>query len=371
MRRLIGTLILLVCLTLPLQGCRDRIDLEDATLSLSVGIDLSKDNKLLFYSSSPVFSKEAKKKTEEYGVTSETLRFARDEFDAVVTALTSKGKVQVILISKKIMQHEDWFPLLDVMFRDAKSTMNAKVALVDGPVVTFINYYPKDKPRLPLYITKLITTANRRNITVETTLAQLHTQLFEKGITPAVTELKMEKSLEVAGTALLDEKGKYADTLLLQDSELLRMLQDQKKGQLSLTIPVKGIEDNIFHFNRTSFYVENLHRKVKVDYKDGKFRFHITLKLSALMTERLFPYDMKKHLDQFRLLIKGEIEKRCKQLVTRMQKKQLDPIGLGMYARAYEYKAWKQVENRWGEAISDAQIDVTIDLKMLNMGLIR
>jgi Ger(x)C family germination protein len=354
-----------------LQGCKDRIDLEDTTLSLSIGIDLDKNNKLLYYSSSPVFSKEARKKTEEYGVKSSTLRYSREEFDAVVTALTTTGKVQVILISKKIMQHKDWFPLLDVMFRDAKSTLNAKVALVDGPVSKFINYYPKDKPRLPLHMIKLIDTASRRNLTPKTSLAVLHTQLFEKGMTPYLTELKMEKSLEIAGTALLNSEGKYIDTLLLQDSALLHILQDRKQGQLSVTLPVQWEKDNLFHRNRISFYVQNVDRKVKTGYKDGRFTFQVLLKVSALQTERLFPYDEKKQFRKLEKAIGQELEKQCQRVVDRLQKKKLDPIGLGLYARAYQYEAWKQVQDHWGDAMSQADIEVKLDLKLLNAGLMK
>ncbi|MFH5186413.1 Ger(x)C family spore germination protein [Paenibacillus sp. TAB 01] len=369
-RRLVLVLLITVSLLL-LPGCRDRIDLEDITLTLSLGIDLDEDNQLLFYSSSPVFSKEATKKTEEYGVKSATLRYSREEFDAVTTALTSKGKVQVFLLGKKVVEHPDWFSMLDVMFRDAKSTLNAKVAVVDGPVSKFINYYPKDKPRLPLHMTKLIDTADRRNLTVKTSLATLHTQFYEKGMTPAVTELKMENSLEVAGTALLDRRGRYVDTLLLQETELLRILQDNKQGQLSLTLPVPGVKDNWFHRNRISYYVENIHRSIKTGFKDGRFRFQMIFKVSALQTERLFPYDMRKDEGKLRQALEQQLGQDLRDLVKRLQQIKLDPIGLGMYARAHEYDTWKRVQDQWGKAFAEADIDVQVHLKTLNMGLIR
>lgn len=60
--RLHKIMLLLIAVLLVLPGCDDRIDLEDISLLLMLGIDLDKDNNLVFYSSSPVFNKEAKEK---------------------------------------------------------------------------------------------------------------------------------------------------------------------------------------------------------------------------------------------------------------------------------------------------------------------
>lgn len=371
MKRRLLTLCLTASILLSLTGCRDRVDLEDLTLALTIGIDLNENNQLLFSISSPVFSKEATKKAEEFTLMSSTLRYSREEFDAVATALTSSSKAQVILIGKKIVQHDDWNSLLDVMFRDAKSSLNAKVAIVDGPVQTFVSYSPKDKPRLPLYLTKLIATADRRNITFKASLAQMHTQFLEKGMTPAITELKMDHDMKVVGTALLDHRGKYAGTLLHQESVLLHVLRDHKRGQLSITMPVSWKKDNLFRLNRMSFYAQNIRRSIKVGYQDGKFSFKIIMKVSALLTERLFPIDSRKYHAKLEKAIKEDLEKQSRKLIAKLQKEKLDPIGLGMYARAYQYKAWKQVEDQWDKAISQADIDIQYDVKLLNTGLIK
>ncbi len=79
-----------------LSGCMDRIDLEDATLALMTAVDLNEKNELLFYISSPVFSHEAKKKAEQFGVKADTMRGARIEYDRLVTALTVAGTAHLI-----------------------------------------------------------------------------------------------------------------------------------------------------------------------------------------------------------------------------------------------------------------------------------
>ncbi|PPA86515.1 hypothetical protein C4A75_04575 [Brevibacillus laterosporus] len=43
-----------------LTGCTDSIDLEDATLFVTLGLDLDEDNHLMVFERSPIFSREAK-----------------------------------------------------------------------------------------------------------------------------------------------------------------------------------------------------------------------------------------------------------------------------------------------------------------------
>ncbi|WP_458259534.1 Ger(x)C family spore germination C-terminal domain-containing protein [Bacillus cereus] len=52
-------------------------------------------------------------------------------------------------------------------------------------------------------------------------------------------------------------------------------------------------------------------------------------------------------------------------LIKKIQKAEIAPIGLGVYARAYTYKDWKRVQKQWGKALSKA------DVKIGGMGTIK
>lgn len=171
-------------------GCFDQTNVEDVSLTLVLGIDLDRNDNLLVYISSPVFNKEAKIKEETTGVKSATVRKSRDQFDATVMALTSGSKTQIILVGKRLLKRKNWENHLDPFYRDPKNTVTARVVAVDGPVSDVIFYSPKDKPRLPIYLTKLVDTASLRNITVKTTLQELYEQRADKGVTANITEVK-------------------------------------------------------------------------------------------------------------------------------------------------------------------------------------
>lgn len=363
----IALLALMVAL---LPGCMDRVYLEDATLTLMLGIDLNEKNELLFYLSSPVFSKEAKKKAEEFGVKADTLRQSRARLDEMVTALTVPGKVQVLVLGKRLLQHPDWFRLMDVIFRDARFTVNARMVIFDGPVHKLFHFNPKDKPRLALHLTKLIDTANRRNLTVKTRAQELHYQMFEKGMTPSLTELKMEKAVKIVGTALLDEKGTYATLLEQRHSIYLQMLLHGKQGEVSFTLPVpeKEGEKGIVK-KRVSIIVRDLSKKVDTKFEDGRFRFDVHLGMRIVMAERVFPFDMEKEYKKMEKMIEEELRKEFTQMLQKCQQSKTDPFGFGLYARAYQYKEWKRVQDNWTDAFADATVNVFPNVSIKGNGV--
>ncbi|MDC0759319.1 Ger(x)C family spore germination C-terminal domain-containing protein [Brevibacillus sp. AG] len=51
--------------------------------------------------------------------------------------------------------------------------------------------------------------------------------------------------------------------------------------------------------------------------------------------------------------------------------KQVDPIGLGKYARAYAYDEWKKVEDEWGRAFSKAKVTIHPEVKIISVGALK
>ncbi|MBN6188717.1 Ger(x)C family spore germination protein [Aneurinibacillus sp. BA2021] len=360
--------ILLICLV----GCGDRVAIEDVTLTLSLGLDIDKKGNLLVYQRSPVFSREAKKKTEEYGLRAWTIRQSRNEFDAVVTNLTQGGKIQSLIIGRRLLQHKEIFPYLDALYRDAKNATNIRVIATDGPVHDVISLEPTDKPRLSIHLTHLIDTAARRHITPKVTLRQFYYMVYEKGMTPFVSEIRREKKeVRVTGTALLDKNGYYRTSLNLRESMLLDLLRSSKHGSYSLTIPVvfpdgtgKTTKKNV------SFSVRDVKQNIQTAYQQGKFKFTINMKTNVSMTERTFHWDMAKGKKEMEQIIEKELNKQFSTLIKKMQRHQVDPIGLGLYARAYHYNEWKIVKHDWPAAFSKASVQFASHVEIKNIGTI-
>ncbi|MGZ4111098.1 MAG: Ger(x)C family spore germination protein [Tumebacillaceae bacterium] len=368
----IGLLIIAAMWLLFLPGCYDQMMLEDESIVLMLGIDLDEHKDLIVYMQSPVFYKEAKEKSENVKVKAVSIRDSRNRSDAILTGLTSGGKIQTVLISKRVAeQRKDWFHLFDLYFRDPKLSLTSRMILVDGPLDEIFYFRPKDKPRLSIHIRKLIDTANKRDVTVSTSLMELRRQMKDKGVTPAFTEIKKGKDdIAVIGTGLFDKQGIYATTLSLEESSLLLLLQN-KTHDLTLTVPVT-IPPNQADSNKhiMTMSVKQSKAKVTINQAQQAFRYDVQVNIIGTITSIDALASIKAYRDSIKSQIESDLQKRFTALIQKCQDHEIDPFGYGLYARAYQYPAWKSVQAQWGKAFAKAHVTITPQVDIKSYGVI-
>jgi Ger(x)C family germination protein len=361
-----------ILLVFILSSCGSKAPLEDLTLSLIIGVDLDDENNLTFYELNPIFNKGAKKGMEAYEVKAKTIRDSRRVFDGLTTGEVTAGKIQVLLVGKRVLEHEGWFSILDTVYRNPSFSMNTRVVAVNGPVSDVVFYNPGEKPELSLHLKAVIDKNYDRTRAVKGTLQELHREIYEKGMTPFISEVKKDKKLELTGMTLLYNKGKYADSLDIPESTLLLVLKNEKKHELTLTLPIFPLEkeNNIFHKNEMSFAASRVKTKIKTGYKQNKFHFDIKVNMTINIVERIFPEDRVKKAELIKLIEK-ELQKQFEGIIKKIQKKQIDPIGFGLFARAYQYEQYKKVDNNWGKALAESDIHVSVKVKLNSSGAVR
>ncbi|MEH7385828.1 Ger(x)C family spore germination protein [Bacillus sp. JJ1521] len=364
---------LIIPLLLMLASCGYQVPLEDTTIVFILGIDLDKDNNLIFFESHPVFSKGAKAQTETFQVKADTIRDSRKYFDAETAGEVSGAKIQILLLGKRVVEHEDWFPILDTMYRNSNFSINSRVVVVDGEVKDVINYEPESYAQLVMYLKNVIDKNYKRTRTEKGTLQQLHSSFYEKGLSPVLSVVKKDGKLKVKGTALLDDRGKYVDFLDLSESMLVLFIKHRKKHPISftsITIPTDKVEKGIFHKDDLSFVINNVRSKVKTSYDMDRFTFDLKITMSVNILESLLTVDMNTDEKKLQKIIEERMKTDYEKLFKKIQSHQVDPIGLGLYARAYQYNQFKKVENNWGEAFSKADINVSVKVDIMGMGAI-
>jgi Ger(x)C family germination protein len=369
--RLLHVLFIFLLVTM-VPGCNDRLDMEDAKMVLLLGFDLDKNNQMLVYVSSPVFDRNAKKKTQEIVVRADTPRESREASDAFSSGIYQARKLKVILVSKRLMQQKDWYRLMDVYFRDAKNPLTQRVIEYNGNLSEIFNLNPEDQPILPLLLAGMVDSESIRSETVKTTLQELNRQMVDKGMTPAVSEIRYKEAITMYGTALLDHKGLYRISLNSRESVLLQIMQNHVEKDVSLTIPIPGEpKGGPVYTDRLSLSSGRTKTKVNCSYRNGKFNFDLKIKMPVTLTELLFPYDVRQKGKELEKLIAGQVQHQFESLIRKIQKNKIDPIGLGLYARAYQYDHYKKVEDQWGEALSEAEIHVTVKVSVQSMGPVK
>ncbi|MEN1937535.1 Ger(x)C family spore germination protein [Paenibacillus sp. 102] len=372
--KFILTCFLLILLT----GCMDRLDLEKQSISLIYGFDTDKKGKLTVYNLTPNFNEDVEKKYEVYQSRANTPREAKEMFNSSSNGLVSTEKLQLVLFSQNFLEKEGAMPYLDVWYRDPKNTGNMRLVAVKGPVSSIIYNDFKDRPPLPEYLTDLINTNKLYNRTVFTTFHEFHRQTFNKGITPAISEIeKGKRELIVTGSALLTRRGIYKMSLNRPESALLLMLQKEAIPPVSLTIhmpsvpvAIQGSLRNTKGKDFVTINVLDINRDISTRYNGNHFVFDMKMKLKASIAERTFDIDMKKDEEKLTALITKKLEKDFNDLIHKVQRQKLDPFGFGDYARAFQYKQWKEIENEWPNTFSEAIVKVTPTLRILENGII-
>jgi len=358
----------LLCVALFLSGCGMNTRLDSLTMILTLGLDVTDDGKLLMYSSSPVFNKDAKEHTEVIEVDTSSLREGRYKVDLFASGRTVGGKIQNVVIGKHLAEKRALLPLLDVLYRDPKNSTTALLIVYDGPVKELMESKQKDKPRLAVAIRDLIATTALDKQTVKINLLDFHRMLFEKGCTPFATEMGMKnRKMVVKGVALFNNKGKYVTSISAKDSAFLQLLRQEIKPAIPFTLrtaALTGKKENI------SVSMEHGKVRYQTKYRNGRFQFHVQINAEVIITEKIANVDISKKQKQLEKIIANEIKTKTTTLLQTFQRHHVDPVGFGLYARAYEYDHWKKVENDWGKAFAAADISVSAKANVISYGVI-
>ncbi|MCD9024965.1 Ger(x)C family spore germination protein [Cohnella silvisoli] len=361
----------IVCLIL--KGSSDQLNLEDSALPLALCLDLDQNDELHIYTSSPVFGKNIKKKTHEIDVKARALRQSRTMQNEQSPGFVQGRNVQVILIGRRMLQHKDWFRLTDIFFRDARNTITDRMIAVDGPVSEIIYLNLEDQPMIPSLLRGMVDTKSAVSETANTTAQELRRQFIDTGITPSMAEIKLKnKVILLTGTTLLHKNGTYAASLGPQETVLLSILQKKAKPGVSFSYLIPGQpKSGPFETDTLSFSAGKIKTKIKTSYRQGRFQFDINIKSAVTLSERLFPYDVYKNANALEQKVAEQMEGQFESLIAKIQQHHIDPIGLGLYARSYEHKQYKKVEDHWADELSDAKIKVSVDIKIGAMGPVK
>ncbi|MGA4466957.1 Ger(x)C family spore germination protein [Bacillus bombysepticus] len=358
-------------------GCSQRIPLEKVSLILLIGLDRTPNGEMKVGTSIPLFHHKKQKDTVEHWVHASTIYEGFSKIDTKLTGYVTSSKAEVILIGKKFAQEENWIQALDSSYRDPYATINAKVVLVDGSAEDIFKIHRPDKPPLPSYISGVIESSIQDNQSVSSTIQQLMREQNEQGMTQAVPIIKKTKNeIDTVGIAFLNRKGKYLTHIPKKDVKFFNLINKQKSsGRMILHLELPPKKSN--KKTNTSIFVQNATRKIDVNFQNGKFVFNLDINANVALVEKTNAnlikehYDNKKNINNLENAIEKEFNKELQNMLDEIQQNKIDPIGLSLYARAFQYKEWKKRKEDWLQALAEAKINVKTHVKIKDTGTIR
>ncbi|MGG4394063.1 Ger(x)C family spore germination protein [Paenibacillus thiaminolyticus] len=357
-----------------LAGCWDQQMLKDDRIAYIVGLDLNPNGKLqstisiLDVSGSQTGSEAGmKKQSEIHTKTGNTSRHTRDMIDREVSGRLSASKLRVILIGEALAR-QGIYPFLDVLYRDPRSALNAKVAVVEGKAHDMIDLKLKGSKSIGEYYNNLIRSAENRTVVPPVTLQLICPPMLDPGDDFAVPYISHHDEKPTVHGIALFQGDKMAGTLKSEDSLLYLLMANKLSKTANLTLKVneegKQRPEQFIAMN-----IQSVKRKMKV-YVQGNRNIKVTLDLKIKVTAIEYPKDHlndRPRVEKLDKKLSEELTKRARAITEKMLQARHDGFGIGRRLIAYYPNTWKRLT--WNEDYPKVEFVPNVKVEIVNHGI--
>ncbi|MEH7123212.1 Ger(x)C family spore germination protein [Bacillus sp. JJ1773] len=370
MRKIISVLFLSIPL---LTGCWDQNLLKDVSLINSSAFDMEDTDKISTTVSIRALQGSEvtgvqKAKTETFTEINRTPRGARDLIDLEVSKKIDASKLQVLLVGEKLARKE-FYSTLDVFYRDPKSALNAKVAVVKGKAKEVIKLGSETDLLVGEYLSDLLTSAEEATMLKNNDIQSIGTIILDPGqdITVPVIHRIDHKTAKVMGAALFDGKNYSGMDLNKDDSILFQLLKGNLSKLARLTMKVNDTE-SIKDF--ITIDISDVNRNLSIEAKSpSAIHVHLSLELKAKVVE--YPQDVldsQKEIHKLNSILSKKLTDQAQKVTQQLQEANCDGLGIGRRMIALHHKIWKKLD--WHSVYPTITFNTDVKVKIIQKGII-
>lgn len=358
-------LLLLVCLLLLCTACWDQQMLRDRKLIKAVGFDATPDGQII--TTIAVYQTGGGGSDVIISSRGFTPRHTRMNLDRNIHGHFDASKNLIVMISDQLAE-QDIFPLLDVFYRDPRSALIAKVAVVDGNTHNLLTMNPINHKQISEYLEELITSAEEHTIVPKKNVQLICPPMFDPGDDFAVPYLsKNQDAIEIKGVAMFDDRimtGKLNST----ESLMYLLLMDEKAHFAAITQKVN--QGNQEPANYININIVDVEREVSFDVNDLEdIHVNIDLVLKASVAE--FPEEnlaTREKVLELNNKLSNDLTEMSNTVLTKMQDANFDGLGLGRMFYAQHHDVWEQIG--WTDFYPNLTIHSNVTVEIVNYGII-
>lgn len=370
MRKIISVLFLSIPL---ITGCWDQNLLKDVSLINSAAFDLEDTNKISTTVSIRTLqgsegTGQQKAKTETYTEIDHTPRGARDKIDLEVSKKIEASKLQVLLVGEELAR-KVFYSTLDVFYRDPKSALNAKVALVKGKAKEVIKLGSETDLLIGEYLSDLLSSAEDATMLKNNDIQSIGTIILDPGqdITIPIIHRVDTKTAKVIGVALFDGKN-YTGVDLNKDETVLFYLL---KGHLSkLARFTKKVNDTESIKDFITIDISDVNRSLSIEAETpSSIIVKLSLELKAKVVE--YPHDAldsQKEIHKLNKILSKQLTDQAQKVIQQLQEANCDGLGIGRRIIALHHKIWKKLD--WQTVYPTITINPDVKVEIIQKGII-
>lgn len=364
-------ILIIACIIATLvSGCWDQQLLKDARLAGIVGFDLGSDGKLITTSSILDVSgaqPEKREYSEIHTVTGNTSRHTRDIIDREVSGRFTAAKLRVILIGEDLAR-QGIYPFLDVLYRDPRSALNARVAIIGGKAHDNISSKLSGSKLIGEHYNRLVKSAEGRTIVPVVDLQRIRPKITDPGDDFAVPYISNDvKHPSINGIALFDGDT-MVGTLNSEDSLLYLLMANKLNKTASLTLEVNE-EGQQNPDKYLAMDIQRLRRKMKVivqDNQDINVKLNLKLKVTAIEYANDH-FNNRQNVQQLEKKLSEKLTRSAQAITKKMLQVNHDGFGIGRRVMAYYPNTWSKLN--WIEDYKKVIFDPKVTVEIVNHGI--
>ncbi|MFS0892120.1 Ger(x)C family spore germination protein [Peribacillus frigoritolerans] len=365
-----------ICLLLT-TGCWDQNLMKDATLIQTITFDQTDEGEFsLGFAIPNIYRNPTDSGQETEAINSENLstvantpREGRMKLNTEIPGNLDSSKNKLVLFGEQFAKG-DIYPSLDVIWRDPRSSLSAKLAVVKGKAFDTLSVQPRVESNISQNILYLIRSTETNTIIPEESIQTLASELIDPGEDIVLPLLKMGRNgttIDVAGVALFDER-KLSGTLSQEESTLFLLLNNKKSKYARFTKYVNGNKElNMNNF--ISLNVDHIKRKINVSVNDrGEVFVNLNLHLKVKVEE--YPIgNVPNKVDQLNNKLSNSFTNNAEEVIKKLQEANCDAFGIGRRLIAFHHDTWKEKDKT--SYFKDVKFKSKVDVEIIQHGIVK
>ncbi|GAA1382684.1 Ger(x)C family spore germination protein [Peribacillus frigoritolerans] len=365
-----------ICLLL-ITGCWDQNLMKDATLIQTITFDQTDEGEFsLGFAIPNIYRNPTDSGQETEAINSENLstvantpREGRMKLNTEIPGNLDSSKNKLVLFGEQFAKG-DIYPSLDVIWRDPRSSLSAKLAVVKGKAFDTLSIQPRVESNISQNILYLIRSTETNTIIPEESIQTVASELLDPGEDIVLPLLKMGRNgttIDVAGVALFDER-KLSGTLSQEESTLFLLLNNKKSKYARFTKYVNGNKElNMNNF--ISLNVDHIKRKLNVSVNDrGEVFVNLNLHLKVIVEE--YPIgNVPNKVDQLNNKLSNTFTNNAEEVIKKLQEANCDAFGIGRRLIAFHHDTWKEQDKT--NYFKDVKFKSKVDVEIIQHGIVK
>jgi spore germination protein len=350
-------------------GCTQKEhsnSVEDLAMVSSIAFDYINEDEVRMTVSIPKSTGDSEEITQNFSVNTSLIQEGFTEVSSQAGKMITLNQLRTMLFSEEYARNGDVEGIAKHFYRDPTVGNNIRLAIVKDSAEDILKGSFPNIPSINTYLYDLLQPKMHTSFSPFTTL---HDYINSETDTVSHSSMpyleKKEDSIKIESVALFDG-GKMLETISRKQSSFIQALKGlDKLAPLDIRLD-KGADKEELH-------IELIENKVKIKSNRSldSPQVSIRIKLQGSLIEYKGDKDLSKNREFEKLQkdISKHVEKEVVDLLEKLRKLEVDPVGFSEYFRMYHKGKWNEELTK--KIIASAEYKVSVNFDLLNTGILK